>query len=646
MKHLFAVRAFFLILEAQAAALQGHILRGTPEEQAAVKALRSQKYIGAREQAEKILAKHPNSILARFVLANSFHLEEGNLPRALHHIQTARERLVRDFGKHPTDKLAQHWHRELLLSEETILGEMDLRKQQLSILDQYDALYSPKMDQRRIWPLMKLHRFEEAIRIAKMATLSSEEDTRISGHNGILSIEFERQRPEACFKAAMHALEVTGYNSCVLNANAAETAFSVFKFDQVETLSRQSLKAPIEDCPTSAHSHLANLFLLRGDFQRAISAVKAARELGVSRRLRQQFEMGNTAWLMRLLFALGKFEETLKLAEQAARSPDRVGMISFSKELLLAISTVELHAAILARIEQLRERASARQFLERIGIWAKIQQLELVAWETKHRASHLLANENTLVGIVRPYFKPLAPWRTPALIQVVGRGILKRAVAQATAKETMKAQTASYFDGLLGEIAFQGHDFALALKLANQSLAKLPKDETLLHNHIAAWAAYAAWKIGQWETAQNYFHQVLHSWPTALRILSIPLPVEISSSSDVLAKQIAAKLRDSPRLIEERPNHKLGFRVQVVRKDNYMQTCLSGIRGHQYACTLTALNGSTKLSPDELTAKIIDEFCEQVFAPKIDLTQQDINSLDGSAVRGHVDTVLREVLGK
>jgi hypothetical protein len=43
---------------------------------------------------------------------------------------------------------------------------------------------------------------------------------------------------------------------------------------------------------------------------------------------------------------------------------------------------------------------------------------------------------------------------------------------------------------------------------------------------------------------------------------------------------------------------------------------------------------------------VIDAFHEQVFAPKIDLTQQDINSLDGSAVRGRADDVLEQVLGR
>ena len=42
----------------------------------------------------------------------------------------------------------------------------------------------------------------------------------------------------------------------------------------------------------------------------------------------------------------------------------------------------------------------------------------------------------------------------------------------------------------------------------------------------------------------------------------------------------------------------------------------------------------------------VDEFLDGVFTPKIDLTQHDISSLDGSAMRGRADRVLKEILGK
>ena len=45
-------------------------------------------------------------------------------------------------------------------------------------------------------------------------------------------------------------------------------------------------------------------------------------------------------------------------------------------------------------------------------------------------------------------------------------------------------------------------------------------------------------------------------------------------------------------------------------------------------------------------AAAADAIVDDVFSPRVDLTQQDINSLDGMAVRGRADQVLKEVLGK
>ena len=49
---------------------------------------------------------------------------------------------------------------------------------------------------------------------------------------------------------------------------------------------------------------------------------------------------------------------------------------------------------------------------------------------------------------------------------------------------------------------------------------------------------------------------------------------------------------------------------------------------------------------EERVAEALDAFHREVFSPRVDLTQWDINSLDGSAVRGDADDVLRGVLGR
>lgn len=629
-------------LLAAAPALAAHPLEGDAEEQALLAALRKEKYIRARERAEALLRRRPDSLIARFVLAEAFFEEEANLPRALHHLQLAERQLRARYGERPRDPLAQRWHRRLLLEQERVLGEMDRRVEQLAVLDRYDALYEPKQDSRRIWPLMKLHRFAAAQRIADELIRSSNMHTRVSGYNGRLSIEFERERPRACFETALEALRATGDQSCVLALNTAEAAFAVFAFDEVEQLAQKSLRAKTQDCPASAHQHLVTLFLLRADFSRAVAALKAARAAGVERRHRQQFEMTLNAHLVRLLYALGQFEQALDLARRVARAPDRMGLTSFSGELMELVHTIEHHAALTGMIARLRERAAARPLLQRVGLQWQLLRLRFAAWRARRRATTLLQRTGVLHGLLRPYLKPLPAWLSPELLPIAGHGVVAAALLRARSRERMKHEVEPYFDALLGEIAYREGEWGRARALARRALAGLPADEVLLRVRVRAWDADAAVRRGEADAAQAGFDAVLERWPTALRVLDIRLPVgRISAEGGALAAAVARVLRRSPRLA---PDRALGFAVSVEQRGDELRSCLSGPRGRRYGCGVARFKRGD--GEEARIAKAIDVFHDEVFAPQIDLTQHDINSLDGSAVRGHADEVLREVLGQ
>ncbi|MFO0746379.1 MAG: hypothetical protein U1F43_11995 [Myxococcota bacterium] len=58
------------------------MLAGTAEEREALAALDAGKMIKARELAEKVTEKDPDSFLATWILSQVFHLEEGHHARA------------------------------------------------------------------------------------------------------------------------------------------------------------------------------------------------------------------------------------------------------------------------------------------------------------------------------------------------------------------------------------------------------------------------------------------------------------------------------------------------------------------------------------------------------------------------------------
>lgn len=611
-------------------------------ERTLLRTLDQHKLIQAREQAERLLRDEPRAFVGLYALSQVFREEEGNLPRALHFLRRAALELSARRRAAPDDGSLLRWDRRLLLEEEGLLGEMDRREEQLAVLERYAQRHGPAADQRRVWPLMKLRRYEEATRVARRAAAANDLDTRISGYNGLLSLEFERERPERCFGTALEGLRRTGDQSCILHLNAAEAAFAVFRFDEVERLANASLQAPLHDCPASAHTHLANLYLLQADFRRAIAAVQEARAQQVPRRLRQQFEMNITAWLTRLLLALGRFEAAFALAERVLEAPDRVGMLSYSAELMETIYTLDDYAALQGRIEELREQRSARTGLrDQLMRGVEILRLRLLGFVRRRQAARLLAQHGLLRGLLRPYLKPLPSWQLPLLGEVAGDAVVGAEIRELRKSIDLRAATDPYYAAIEGEGAARRGDHAEALRRGRLALQRLPAEEVLLRARVAAWTATSAYALGDRRQARQAFEEVLDRWPTALRALGLPLPVRVGSAATPAARALATRLERSRRLTTDALG--LGFVVDIHPLGRALELCLLAPRGRRVDCVQGRAPRDD--DDDEALTALIDAFHRQAFAPKIDLTQQDINSLDGSAIRGRADDVLDTVLG-
>lgn len=641
------INLFFLIIilsplfiSLPAKALTPGPLTSSDDERHLLSTLAKKKLIRARKESEDILKKNPKSIVGRYVLARVFHEEETNLPRALYHMKRAEKDLLELHPVPIQSEKAQLWHREILLNLQYLLGEMDRRKEQLKLLDRYDSLYRPPLKHLRIWPLMKLHRFAEARKIATKATLSSNLTTRITGYNGLLSIEFEREATKRCYEVAMRAVNATAERSCILDLNTAEAAFSVFRFSEVERLSLKSLQAPIKDCPSSAHNHLANLFLLRGDFQRAISAVKDARKQSIPRHHRQQFEAGITAWLARMLYALGEFDKSYQLSKRVLRSPDRMGLQSYSNELIETISTVDHYALLIALAEEQAEKISVRPYIKVLPFWTKKKEYQVSSFLFKRKIARLLRHEKSLVSMMRPYLKPIPSWQLFHLAEIVGKGVTLQALAKIRKQDEMKKEVEPYLKAIEASLIRTSNP-KRSLTLIENALKKLPPDEKLLQGHLYAFAANNALRLNLKKRALKYFKKVLYQWPTALRINKIRLPATIITTKSNLAKKIGNELQNSRRINTDK-NTQLGFSIRIENDERTIRICLNGPK-RRYTCSHTEIKNEDKEDHEELTIRAIDEFHKKAFAPLIDLTQQDINSLDGSAVRGKADQVLKEI---
>jgi hypothetical protein len=116
--------------------------------------------------------------------------------------------------------------------------------------------------------------------------------------------------------------------------------------------------------------------------------------------------------------------------------------------------------------------------------------------------------------------------------------------------------------------------------------------------------------------------------PGVLRRLGFALPVRVESRGDGVAEDVADALARSPRF--DAGDRGLTLRVSATRAGG--EACLIGASGAQLACGRAAPKANE--SADALVAKIVRDVHENVFAPNIDLSQTDANSLDGSNLRG------------
>jgi len=621
------------------------MLRGDKNEQAALKSLESDKFIRAREQAEKVLKDKPDSFIGQWVLARVFHVEEANLPRALFLLRKVKKRFQERFGTQPDAALARTWHRKILMEETWIVGEMDQPEERLRLLAEYNALYKPRRDDLRMWPLMKLRRFDEARELGRMLAKSDDFNERVRGWNGLLATEAEALDRKATYDTGLQGIRATQGKSCVVLGNTSESALAVFRFDKAEELARRALKADYKDCSNTPYARLAMVYLVTGEFQSTVSAIEKVQQAPIIKRYRQQFDMANKALLTDLLYALGKFEEAEKFALEMFSMPDRGGMTSSSRDDVNLAYAVTYTQVLNARLEQERERASARGFMAGIEHLGKVVALQVERFKAKRQALRLGARGGALSTMLRPFLRPLLPFAHPAMAEVVGRGVVDKALAAARLAEGNTPEIQGYFDGIEGWLAYVDGDDDRAKQLGESALKKMPRRANLVRWRVLGWLGDVYRRQGDTTSARTTWTTLLQKQPTVFRQLGLRLPVTIKASDDDLAEEVADLLEDSPRLETDGAN--LGFVVDVSAEGGFASACLRDSKGYQFSCArLEPKAPDAEADIPEAQVQVADAFHDKAFSPRIELTQSDINSLDGSPMRVDADRVLQQVLGK
>ncbi len=623
-------------------------LAGDAVEREAWDALGASKPVVAREKAEAALKAHPGSFLGHWVLAQVMHVWDGHHARAGYLYDQTRGMLEARFGARPTDAAARMWHKRLLDAQADLLGEMDDREGQLRLIAEHDALYEPRLESESIWPLMKLGRFDEALKVGEKFIYSDEFYERVAGYNGIMAVHDERRDKTQAYTWGKKGIEGTQGRSCILLFNTAQSALMQFHFDAVEDYSRRAARAELKDCPSSTWEHLLSAHLQKGEFQKAISAYRKIRSYPIEPRYRQMFDKNNKALLAEILLSLGKFEDGVEYAKIVFSAPDRAGMVSLSNEDIRFAHGILYWILLDARIRQLEDAASHEPLLRRASLAWERGALELKRLELQRILMHLAADDALLVVNLRPFMRGVRPWYAGAVARIFGPGLAMAALEEARALDAphLDGRALAYFDVVAAEFAFHAQDFENAAARARTAAAALAKDNALLVARAEAIAALSDAELGAAPDAPAQvaaLKKVLQRFPGLLRDLGARLHVGVTVSGGALADAVAARIHDHARF---ETGGATPFGVSVEAEGEARVTiCLGSADGFKFGCKETRFeDGKTLPEGATKAALALDAFVDELFSPKVELTSTDIHSLDGSPVRQSADEALKGLL--
>lgn len=610
-------------------------LEASAEELEAFYAALAGRLIRARELAQKILAAHPDSYVGHYVMGEVEHDAEANFPRSVFHLEQAKALFEQKYGAAPNGTQPWRWHTRILLALANVYGEIEQHEKKLALLARYNELYDPDHLAERAWPLMKLRRYDEARRAAAEGLATDDSRQREIALNALCAIEFEAGRDDASYDACKRAMD----NAKSLGTeqdpadlmNFAEASRSVFKLDEAERIDREATEAATA-WYGNPWSELAELYLREGRLSEALSSLREVGNYRAARppHVRESDRTENRRALSSLFVVLGRPDDALRVTQKALVTPDRRGHNSRDPAQDRTISALLDRTARVLKAERLAEQAAALPLHRRLWARASVLRELSEAWLSGRRAVRAVSEDDRLagafqIGTARSAIMP--PWLAGDLVHVVGPGPASAAIHVARS-EDRRSGAPAYYDAFEGEAAYLAGDEERADRLLESATRGLPAAEQLLRARVLALHAALREEQGAFGAALQDYERAMQIDPGVLRRLSLRVPVRVASASEPVSEAFVSALERSPRFdVGAR-----GLMVEVRADRARGEACLIGASGAQLACGRAEAKSNE--GAEVLAERLLAAFHERVFAPPVDLSQVDANSLDGSTLRG------------
>jgi tetratricopeptide (TPR) repeat protein len=609
---------------------------GEVEELALWELIERQRYVKAREDAERYLVEHPGSYVAHLVLGMAQHFGEANFPKALFHETRARDLFEASEGPQPMPSQPWRWHARILVGLTRAHGDLEHYDEQLAFMYRYNELYTPQLRAELAWPLMKKREFDKA-RLAAEEGLATGDPYQIErAKNALCAIEFEAgddaKSYEVCQDAVEYGATHFGTATAVDLGNYAEAARAVFRFDKAERLLMEASKSGLS-WYGNPWLELADLYMRAGRFAEALSALREVPRHRANRPAHARDSDRNEARrsLAAFLLLMGRPSEALRITDKAAVLPDRRAHNSRDPEQDRSIVALLDRQARLTLAEMTVERAAAKPFYSRW--WARGQALRLrfEAWISGRQVARFLDDEARLVGtfaIGTARSAVMPPWLLGELIGVLGPGVVRAAIAR-VANEDPRRGAIAYYGAMLAEVSLAQHDYEEAVDHAKAALKGLQPGDALLRQRVVAVLAKS---LSDPRETTALYEEVLATDPGLFRRLGWALPVEVESSDAEIDRALAKAVLRSPRFESSSD----GLRVQI----NGSRICLFGRTGTAWGCSEENLEEDD--TGQSYAQRVVDSFHQTIFSPRVDLSRIDINSLDGSnrVTRNPLDMLL------
>lgn len=526
-------------------------------------ALALEQNVRARELAQQWLQEEPDSPGAQFAMAEILSQIEGNLPRALYHLNQAEQ--LTNYGSlgRALESGNLEWY-YLTLTELSYLHQLiGNQEQSLAYLEKLEQIFGQETESFRGWPLIKLKRFDEARTSAEQVLNSSSNPRdRSRAWNTLCAVELADLRPaeslQACENAMNEDSELAASQGERLDTvhllNASEVSLNLLRFQNAENYLDRATEFMDATSVGNPWVNKLYLYMNQGRFDEARQALdnmmvwRSNQEPLITVMNRADHFLVSAIFL----FLSGYQDDAARLTQAALNQPDRTGSYTADEAQKDSYAALINSIAHNLRYQRLLEEMAVTPFPGNMRVWVEAQAARFRAWRAERLAASLFADEETLINRMRPY-APLdvhiPEWIEPDLASLMGAGVIGRLLDTA-AEQGVFALNMGYYHAWQAEVSFLQSRHDDLRQQAAQAIQQLPNQEIMLRTRVQARLAQSLWQQGD-ETARSQaltlFANVYRQDPNLFRRLAITLPVILAGEDNAFTEEQRDWLSDSPR---------------------------------------------------------------------------------------------------